>query len=94
MISKFASVEEWRAEAVRLFGEDWMKWAFVCPNCHTVSTAQDFKDAGAPSSAVGQECIGRYKSGIGCDLAAYGLIDMCDVHIGKKPVFAFQEASP
>ena len=53
-------VEEWRAEARRRFGQDAMKWRFVCPSCGHVQTPEDFKKAGAPSSAVGYSCIGRW----------------------------------
>ena len=30
---KYNSVEEWRAEAVRRFGSDVLKWRFRCPAC-------------------------------------------------------------
>ena len=89
----FASVEEWQAEGVRLFGEDRMRWAFMCPRCGIVSTVQDFKDAGAHIEAVAQDCIGRHRNDIGCDWAAYGLFDICMVHIVARPVFAFADPS-
>ena len=71
------------AEARDRFGEDPLRWAFVCPTCKDVATAQDFKDADADPQRVGQECIGRSLgclngaqkgwTGRGCDWTAYGL---------------------
>ncbi|NUR04359.1 MAG: hypothetical protein HOY79_50000 [Streptomyces sp.] len=59
------------AEAKARFGDDPMKWAFQCPTCKDIATAQEFRDAlkekpreRADSSRVvtsdllGQECIG------------------------------------
>ena len=96
----YESLDAWKAEAVRVFGENWMTWAFKCPRCGHVATSQDYKDAGAPTTAVGKECLGRYRlldgpteTARGCDWAAYGLVDICSVHIlvdGKRmPVFEF-----
>jgi hypothetical protein len=56
------------AEMIARFGEDHKNWAFQCPNCKDVATAQDFKDVidakpglqGVdPFSYLGQDCIGR-----------------------------------
>ena len=58
----YESVEEWRAEAVRRFGEDPMAWRFVCPSCKHPQSLQDYKDAGAPSTVAGFSCVGRYLS--------------------------------
>ncbi|MEW6573152.1 MAG: VVA0879 family protein, partial [Bacillota bacterium] len=52
--------EEWYAEGRRRFGDDVMKWKFVCPACGHVASVQDYKDAGAPEGAVAFSCIGRY----------------------------------
>lgn len=57
--------EELVAELTKRFGPDYRKWAFQCPNCKDIATAQDFMDAiGSPTSRsasdrLGQECIGR-----------------------------------
>lgn len=74
--------QEWLNEGKNRFGEDFMKWRFVCPMCGHTASIQEFKDAGAddPNLAF-QECIGRYlgkgspKEGdsSGCNWAAYGL---------------------
>ena len=52
--------EEWMKRGTELFGEDQMKWKFICPICRHVASAQDYKDAGAPQGAIGFSCIGRY----------------------------------
>lgn len=76
------------AEARSRFGDNGKTWAFVCPNCADVATAQDFMDAGSDPNRVGQECIGRSLGALkgpagtkdgrgeasrGCDWTAYGL---------------------
>ena len=55
--------EEWRAEAVRRFGEDHKQWKFVCPVCKYVQSVQDYLDANAPQGAIGFSCVGRYIEG-------------------------------
>ena len=50
----------WRAKAVELFGEDNMKWKFVCPICGHVASVQDWKDAGAPMQSAAFSCVGRW----------------------------------
>lgn len=79
---KVMKQSEWMEEGKKRFGEDFMKWKFVCPMCGHVASIQDFKDVGASSPNVAyQECIGRYtgkgspKEGdsSGCNWAAYGL---------------------
>jgi hypothetical protein len=61
---------DWVAEAERLFGDDAMKWRFVCPVCNHVATVQDWKNAGAPEGAVAFSCVGRYA---GLKRDAFGL---------------------
>ena len=51
---------EWRADAVRRFGDDEMQWAFECPICKHVATVSEYQAAGAPVGAVGFSCIGRW----------------------------------
>jgi hypothetical protein len=62
---------EMLAELRERFGENPLDWAFKCPSCGDVATAQDFGEAlaahprverGEPLTAsgiIGQECIGR-----------------------------------
>jgi hypothetical protein len=80
------SKDEWLAEAKELFGEDAMKWRFVCPLCSHVQSVADFKEVGGQPQDAYQECIGRHlpkeqrrsaleDDGEGpCDYAAYGLL--------------------
>lgn len=57
------TVAEWRAEGVRLFGEDMFAWRFVCPCCGHVAKVADWRDAGAPEGAVAFSCVGRWTGG-------------------------------
>ena len=67
-------------------GTDPMQWAFICPNCETITTSQEMANAlkaypqqnrsGNPviaSDVIGQECIGRIDPDQGCNWAAFGL---------------------
>lgn len=61
------------AEAAARFGNDPLKWAFVCPSCGDIANGEDFREALAKhprtnlrtdepviaSDIVGKECIGR-----------------------------------
>lgn len=83
---------------------------FKCPRCGNVATMQDFKDLGVNPERAAKECIGRirpakmaggeFEAGPdgGCDWAAYGLLDICVVHVeveGKRiPVFEFADEAP
>lgn len=58
--------DELVAEMKARFGDDPKQWAFICPTCGDVATAQDFKDAldaagseDSPFRHLGQICIGR-----------------------------------
>lgn len=97
----------WQAEMGR---RGKMDCKFVCPSCGNTASPNDFKAAGADHQRAPVECIGRVKPKVmaggefeagsngGCDWAAFGLIDICIVHIdlGDKqvPVFAFAESKP
>lgn len=54
------TLAEWRAKAADLFGDDFMKWKFVCPVCGHVAAVQDWKDAGATARAAAFSCVGRW----------------------------------
>lgn len=54
------TLAEWRAKAAELFGEDVMRWKFVCPVCRHVASVQDWKDAAAPEQAAAFSCVGRW----------------------------------
>lgn len=60
------------AEATERFGNDPIKWAFLCPSCGDIADGEDFRQALADnprkhrtgvdviaSDVLGQECIGR-----------------------------------
>ncbi|MEM9073787.1 MAG: VVA0879 family protein [Myxococcota bacterium] len=96
--------DEWHSKGVRLFGEDQMAWRFKCPACGHVATPADYKDAGAPSSAVAFSCVGRWLSdskeafkagGTGpCTYAGGGLFRMNPVEVDGAWVFEFAEEVP
>lgn len=83
------TLDEWRAEAVRRFGENRDDWKFVCAGCGHVQSVGDFRKLQPVvtkdiSQAAYQECIGRYIGGKiwmdmkagetgPCNYAAYGL---------------------
>ncbi len=73
--------DEWGAEAKRRFGDDPMKWKFVCPVCGLVQSTQDYKDAGAPSTTVAFSCVGRWKEGVDCNYAGGGLFRLNPVNV-------------
>jgi hypothetical protein len=78
-----------------------MDCKFVCPACGNEASPNDFKALGADPQRAPQECIGRvlprdeWGDPEPCDWAAFGLLDICTVHVdlGDKtvPVFAFAE---
>lgn len=84
-------LEEWLSEAERRFGKAIENWKFKCPRCGNIASGQEFKDAGAEPNSIYCECIGRHVKGKGCDWAAYGLFDICTVHVDGYPVFEFAE---
>ncbi len=53
----------WLVEGERRFGPDQMNWRFVCPVCGYVQSVADYKAAGAPSTAAGFSCLGRWMEG-------------------------------
>lgn len=78
---------EWVAEGNALFGADskMRDWRFVCPQCATVTSGQDFMDLFRSqgltedeanvkgAQMAGRACIGRHTSDAGCDWCAWGL---------------------
>lgn len=92
--------EQWHAHGVTLFGDDEMQWRFICPACNHVASVQDYKDAGAPMSAVAVACVGRFMDhprkafGVGpgpCDYSGMGLIQISPVRVDGLPVFGFAQ---
>uniref|UniRef100_A0A6M3LP67 Uncharacterized protein n=1 Tax=viral metagenome TaxID=1070528 RepID=A0A6M3LP67_9ZZZZ len=96
---EYESIEEWRAEARELFGDDGMKWRFVCPSCGYVASIQDWKDAGASSGEAAFSCIGRhldkchdaFQKGQGpCNYAGGGLFRINPIKIKGMDIGPFQ----
>jgi hypothetical protein len=99
---------EWKAEAVRRFGENAMEWRFVCPACGHVTKVQDWKDACALESEVAFSCVGRHLHGAReafngegpgpCNYAGGGLIGLNpqEVEVSGRVirVFAFAPETP
>ncbi len=101
------TVEEWRAEAVRRFGEDPLLWRFVCPSCGHVAAVKDWKDAGAPDNTAAFSCVGRYTKARGeilgkeqpCNYAGGGMFRLNPIAVKGEEgtvtnVFAFDEVAP
>lgn len=91
--------EEWIKQGTEIFGADQMTWKFVCPVCGYVQSVADYKEAGAPFSAVAFSCIGRYlktsrdafsKEGDGpCNYAGGGLLKLNPVEVDGERYFDF-----
>lgn len=101
--------EEWKAKARRLFGDDPLKWRFVCPVCKHVACVDDWRKAGAPEGTVAFSCVGRWlpgskdafeKKGKGpCTYAGGGLFRLNPITVvqpdgTEHEVFDFAEAEP
>lgn len=98
--------DEWKAEGARRFGGDAMAWRFVCPSCGHVACVEDWKNAGAPESAVAFSCVGRWtganddkafgSKGGPCQYAGGGLFRLNPVTVettdgGKHTMFEFAD---
>lgn len=101
--------EDWLKEAKSRFGEDVMKWKFVCPVCYHIQSTEDYKKAGAKQENVAFSCVGRWipgskeaflQEGKGpCTYAGGGLIGMNPVTVimpdgAKQTYFEFAPAEP
>jgi len=81
------------------FGHDKKKWQFICPNCGTVQTEEQFIEHGVTDyeSVVAFSCIGRYVDGIGCNWTLGGLFKIHNLEVmdddGKSYPF-FDLAEP
>ena len=95
------TLAEWRAEGTRRFGDDPMKWKFVCPSCGHVAAVEDWQNAGAGEGEVAFSCVGRHIKNAGeafgkkqpCNYAGGGLFKLNPVKIDGRSdnVFAFAE---
>jgi hypothetical protein len=93
--------DDWVAEAKKRFGDDLKKWQFVCPQCKTVQTIQDFIDADVEKETISRviafSCIGRFTEDKGCDWTLGGLFRIHKVEIimesgENHPAFEFSDA--
>ena len=62
MLAKMTQ-QEWIAEGRRRFGDDQLKWKFICPTCKHVAAVEDWHKAGAPDGAVAFSCVGCWLPG-------------------------------
>lgn len=101
--------EKWLERGRELFGEDPLKWQFVCPMCGHIQTPEDFrqfKDRSAKPEYAYFNCIGRFTDGKSCfdktkdgpcDYTSGGLFCFAPIVVidgsCETPVFAFNEAS-
>lgn len=98
------TVDEWEAKGIKLFGEDKLKWEFVCPSCGYVASVSDWKKAGASPGEVAFSCVGRNlekPKNIGgkpgpCNYAGGGLFRLNPVRVlfpdgGIGEYFSFKE---
>jgi hypothetical protein len=99
---EYATVDEWRAEASRRFGDDPLGWRFVCPVCGYIASVRDWKAVGASDGEVAYSCIGRNMdkaydafngAGLGpCNYAGGGLFKLNPITVDGHQVFAFAES--
>ena len=57
---EIVTLEDWKAEACRLFGTDSNDWRFICPACGYETKVKEWRDAGAPEDSIGFSCVGRW----------------------------------
>ena len=93
------TLEEWKAEARRRFGDNPLDWKFTCPVCKYVQSVRECRDAGHPEGSIGFSCIGRSlpecrrafeEKGKGpCNYAGGGLFRLNPILVDGNQVFAF-----
>ena len=90
--------EDWLTELKKRFGNDAKNWAFKCPSCGNIQTANDFikHKIDEPESKVYYNCIGRYVKGVGCDWSLGGFFNINKVSVMKDakifPVFEMADS--
>lgn len=91
---------DFRATATERFGEDTKDWVFVCPQCKTKQTANEWNDEGIDREVIGRQigfsCIGRHVKDKGCDWTLGGLFKLHELEIiddegGEHPHFVLAE---
>lgn len=95
---------EWFQKGKKLFGENMMEWKFICPSCGNVASVLDYKNAGAPSGAIGFSCVGLWLPeqkeafskkplGIPCNYSGGGLININPIEVDGRKYFDFAPLS-
>lgn len=95
---KTLTIEEWKAKAISLFGQDPNNWKFKCRHCGGIQTKADFVAAEVPEpgNKFFFSCIGRWVPGRGCNWTLGGLLQIHETEVinedGKAvPVFEFAQ---
>lgn len=82
--------KSWETEGIKRYGKDQMQWKFRCPSCGKIQTTSDYKEAGAPETAVAFSCVGRWNGStgvmckgdeLGCNYAGGGLIGLNPIKV-------------
>jgi hypothetical protein len=98
MTQKVLTEAAWLELGDSLFGPDRMQWRFTCPLCKTEMSPGDYKEAGAPETAVAFSCVDRWRDAGKCNYAGGGLFKLNPVTVqrasgGETTVFAFAESA-
>jgi hypothetical protein len=95
-------IQQWIAQGVELFGADWIRWQFICPQCGNVQTMQDAQQMGLDPEHAATLCLSCWHpSEIGTVKVLFPFgpqnvnmsshendrNDRNDKHDGKTPVF-------
>jgi len=107
---KTMSIEDFRKEGLKRFGDKLKNWRFICPVCSTIQSGEDLHKAGIDKDKVqdylGFSCIGRwtdagpYKDGDppgkGCNWTLGGLIRIHKLEIrdNNGDIFPHMEFAP
>jgi len=82
------SLDEWKLEAIRRFGENPKNWTFVCPSCGNKQTMGAFEElihlkiADVDPNMAYYECIGRHDTRIEDVGEMYGKTQPCNYTSG------------
>jgi len=93
---KTLTLQEWKEEGTKLYGEKMGNWLFVCPQCKQIQSLKDFveKNVPEPTTKFYYSCIGRWVENRGCNWTLGGLFQIHETEVisedgDKVPVFEF-----
>ena len=93
------SIDDWKAKAAKLYGDDAKQWRFKCPSCGEVQTGQEFIDNNVddPIGKFYFSCTGRWVDGRGCNWTLGGLFQIHNVEVVNEegeavPVMEFADS--